>query len=85
MKDELHALKQLKNDEDIVILFPDKGLVTVVMDKKHYTEKNGLTSKWQSDMRTTANVTPCTPALQRRLNGKPLELKKTVAIDIQLY
>ena len=39
MKDELHALKRLKNDEDIVILFPDKGLVAVVMDKKHYTVK----------------------------------------------
>ena len=37
MKDELHALKWLKNNKDIVILPPDKGLV--VMDKKDYTNK----------------------------------------------
>ena len=31
MKDELHALKRLKNDKDIVILPADKGRVTVVI------------------------------------------------------
>ena len=30
-KDELHALKRLKNDKNIVTLPPDKGRVTVVM------------------------------------------------------
>ena len=38
-KDELHALKRLKNDKDIVTLPADKGRVTVVMDKKDYTDK----------------------------------------------
>ena len=38
-KDKLHTLKRLKNDKDIVILPADKGLVTVVMDKKDYTDK----------------------------------------------
>ena len=38
-KDELHALKRLKNDKDIVILPADKGRVTVVMDKKGYTDR----------------------------------------------
>ena len=33
-KDELHALKLLKNDKDIVITPADKGRVTVVMDMK---------------------------------------------------
>ena len=33
-KDELDALKRLKNDKDIVISPADKGRVTVVMDKK---------------------------------------------------
>ena len=37
-KDELHGLKRLTNDKDIVILPEDKG-VTVVMDKKDYTDK----------------------------------------------
>ena len=31
-----HALKRLKNDEDIVILPADKGRVTVVRDKTDY-------------------------------------------------
>ena len=38
-KEELHALKRLKNDKDVVILPADKGRVTVVMDKKDYTDK----------------------------------------------
>lgn len=38
-KDELHALRWLKNDKDVVILPADKGRVTVVMDKKDYTDK----------------------------------------------
>ena len=38
-KDELHALKRLKNDKDIVILHADKGRVTVVMDEKDYSDK----------------------------------------------
>ena len=47
-KDELHALRRLRNDKDIVILPADKGRVTVVMDKKD-TDKmtiltNGLVS-----------------------------------------
>ena len=36
IKDEQHALKRLKNDEDIVILPADRGRVTVVMDKTEY-------------------------------------------------
>ena len=41
-KDELHALRGLRNDKDIVILPADKGrvtVVTVVMDKKDYIDK----------------------------------------------
>ena len=37
MKDELQALKWLKNDKDIVILPAYEGRVTVVMDKKYYS------------------------------------------------
>ena len=38
-KSKLHALRRLRNDKDIVILPADKGRVTVVMDKKDYTDK----------------------------------------------
>ena len=37
-KDELHALRRLRNDKDIVILPADKGRVTVVVDKKDPVE-----------------------------------------------
>ena len=40
-KDELHTLKWLVNDNDIVIVIlpADKGCVTVVMEKKDYTDR----------------------------------------------
>ena len=38
-KDELHALKRLKNDKDIATLPADKGRVTVAIYRR-----NGLTS-----------------------------------------
>ena len=82
-KDELHALKRLRNDKDIVILPADKGRVTVVMDKKDYTDKmDSLVNDKQTYEPLKRDPTP---ALQRRLNGKLLDLKKTETIDIQLY
>ena len=52
-KDELHALRGLRSDKDIVILPADKGPVPVVMDKKDYTGKmdslvmrNRHTNQW---------------------------------------
>ena len=38
-KDEGKALKQMKTDEDVVILSADKGRVTAVMDKTDYFNK----------------------------------------------
>ena len=82
-KDELHAIKRLKNDKDIIILPVDKGCVTVVMDKMDYTDKmDSLVNDRQTYEPLKRDPTP---ALQRRLNGKLLDLKKTEAIDIQLY
>ena len=82
-EDELHALKWLKNDKDIVILPLDKGRVTVVMDKKDNTDKmDSLVNEKQTYEPLRRDPTP---ALQRRLNGKLLDLKKTETIDIQLY
>ena len=81
-KDKSHALKRLKNDKDIVILPMDKGRVTVVMDKKEYTEK--LESLGNDKQTYEPLKCDPTPALQQRLNGKH-DLKKTETIDIQLY
>ena len=82
-EDELHALKRLKNDKDIVILPLDKGRVTVVMDKKDNTDKmDSLVNDKQTYEPLRRDPTP---ARQRRLNGKLLDLKKTETIDIQLY
>ena len=79
-KDELHALRRLRNDKDIVILPADKGRVTVVMDKKDYTDSLVNDKQTYEPLKRDP-----TPALQRRLNGKLLDLKKTETIDIQLY
>ena len=49
MRVEQRALKQLKHDNDIVILPADKGHVTVVMDKTDYNHK----------MDTLVNETQC--------------------------
>ena len=76
-KDELNALRRLRNDKDIVILPADKGRVTVVMDKM-----DSLVNENQTYEPLNRNHKP---ALQRRLNGKLLDLKKTETIDIQLH
>ena len=82
-KDERQALKQLKTDEDIVILPADKGRVTVVMDKTDYYDKmDTLVDDKQTYEELKRDPTP---ALQRRLNGKLLGLKKAGAFDIRDY
>ena len=73
-------LRRLRNDKDIVTLPADKGHVTVV--KKDYTDK--MDSLVNDKQRYEPLKRDPTPALQRRLNGKPLDLKKTEIIDIQL-
>ena len=82
-KDERQALKRLKTDENIVILPADKGRVTVVMDKTDYYDKmDALVNDKQTYQVLKRDPTP---ALQRKLNSKLLDLKKTDAIDIQRY
>ena len=82
-KDELHALRRLRSDKDIVILPADKGPVPVVMDEKDYT---GKMDSLVNDKQTYEPMKrDPTPALQRRLNGELLDLKMTETIDIQLY
>ena len=82
-KDERQALKRLKTDENIVILPADKGRVTVVMDKTDYYDKmDALVNDKQTYQILKRDPTP---ALQRKLNSKLLDLKKTDVIDIQRY
>ena len=82
-KDERQALKRLKTVENIVILPADKGRVTVVTDKTNYYDKmDALVNDKQS---YEVLIQDPTPALQRKLNRKLLDLKKTDAIDIQRY
>ena len=82
-KDERQALKRLKTDENIVILPADKGRVTVVMDKTDYYDKmDTLVNDKQTYEKLKRDPTP---SLQRKLNSKLLDLKKTDVIDIQRY
>ena len=70
-KDELHALKGLKSDKDIVILPADKGLLTVALDKKDYTDKMD-SLLWQTDI-WTAEAWPhtSTPTKTKRQTTWP--------------
>ena len=82
-KDERQALKRLKINENTVILPADKGRVTVVMDKTDYYDKmDALVNDKQTFQVLKRDPTP---ALQRKLNSKLLDLKETDAIDIQRY
>ena len=82
-KDEQHALRRLKNDENIVILPADKGRVTVVTDKTDYFDKmDALVNDKQTYEELSRDPTP---ALQRKLNSKILTLKKTEAVDTKRY
>ena len=74
-KDEQQALKRLKNDNDIVILPADKGLVTVVMDKTDYFDKMDAETYEELKRDTT-------PALQRKLNSKILTRKELLFVTV---
>ena len=83
-KDERQALKRLKTDENISVILPaDKGRVTVVMDKTDYYDKMDVLVNDKQTYQVLKRDP--TPALQRKLNSKLLDLKKTDTIDIQRY
>ena len=82
-KDERQALKRLKTDENIVILPAEKGRVAVVMKKTdHYNKMDTLFNDKQTYEELKRDPTP---TLQRKLNSKLLDLKKTDVIDTQRY
>ena len=73
-KEKRHALKWLRNDENIVILPVNKGRVTVVMDKTDYHKKmDALLNKKQAHKELKREPTP---ALQCKLNSKLLTLRR---------
>ncbi len=60
-KQERQALKDLKNDDDIIILPTDKGRMTVVMDYSDYTNK---AKELINDTNTYQHLTPIQVKLQ---------------------
>ena len=81
--DEGTALKELRNDDQLVILPADKGRATVVMDMCTYDEKM---ESLLSDRSTYKVITKdLSNSLQRRMNEKLLELKKKGALAIEEY
>ena len=68
MRVEQRALKQLKHDNDIVILPADKGHVTVVMDKTDYNHKMDTLVNDKNTYELL--IRDPMPSLQRKLNSK---------------
>ena len=81
--DERLALKELRRDENIMILPADKGRATVLLDTSEYENKMSVLL---SDMSTYKVLTrDPTPALQRKMNGVLLKLKKENRITPKVY
>ena len=71
---EMRALKNIANDEKILVLPADKGKATVVMDKADYDDK---TQQMLSDEGTYKPLDrDPTASLERRMNSRLLDLKK---------
>ena len=71
--EESIALRELKHDKDVMIVKADKGGATVVLDRPMYDDKmnvmlgdNCTYKKLEKDP---------TSALQRKMNGRLLQLK----------
>ncbi|XP_071476521.1 uncharacterized protein [Diadema antillarum] len=81
-KEERTAVKTLQSNASIHIIQADKGNATVVMDKTQYEQKI-------QDILHTPTYTELkrdlTPATERKLNAKLLELHRSNALPQQLY
>ena len=80
---ETRALKELREAQDILILPADKGRSTVVMNCDEYVQK---LQNMLSDTNTyrKLNKDP-SPALERKMNSKLLELRKKKEISEAIY
>ena len=79
----MRALKDLSNDEKILVLPADKGKATVVMDKADYDSK---IQQIQSDQGTYKPLDKDpTASLERRMNSRLLDLRKTGRLHPDAY
>ena len=77
------ALKQLKTNEDIIILLADKGRATVVLDRKDY---DGKLLTMLSDTTVYKRLKrDSTSSLERRMNATLLELRRKDQLPERLY
>ena len=81
--DKRLALRELRRNENIMILPADNGRATVLLDTSEYENKMSVLL---SDMSTYKVLTrDPTPALQRKMNGVLLKLKKENRITPKVY
>ncbi|XP_072171126.1 uncharacterized protein [Diadema setosum] len=81
-KEERTAVKTLQSNASIHIIQADKGNATVVMDKTQYEQK--IQDILHTPTYTQLKRDP-TPATERKLNAKLLELHRSNALPQQLY
>ena len=80
---EMKALKDLANDEAILILPADKGKATVVMDRADY---DGKMLKMLSDESTYQPVEKDpTASLERKMNAQLMNLKRSGRLPNDVY
>ena len=85
-KDEINVLNDLKNDNSIVVMKPDKGNAVVILDKTDYNNKMSEILSDSSKFELI-NEDPVKATVQRETQVKSLlkQLKKTKSIDEQTY
>ena len=80
---EMRALKDIANDEKILVLPADKGKATVVMDKADYDDK------MQQMLSDEGTYKPLdrdpTVSLERRMNSRLLDLRKAGQLHPDTY
>ena len=80
---EMKALKELRKDQNIVILPADKGRATIILDTRNYDNKN-LNIIGDQNTYKDLKADP-TPTLQTRMNTILLSLKKQEKLSPNLY
>ena len=80
---EVKSLKELANDEDILILPADKGRATVVMDRTDYDEKMQRMLSEESTYQLIEKDP--TPSLERKMNAQLMSLKRSGRLPNEVY
>ncbi|XP_046858157.1 uncharacterized protein LOC124451539 [Xenia sp. Carnegie-2017] len=86
LKEEINVLNDMKNDNSIVVMKPDKGNDVVILDKTDYNNKISEILSDSSKFELI-NEDPVKVTLQRETQVKSLlkQPKKTKSIDEQTY